>query len=85
MSHKNMPQGGHGHVSKRSEPDGDPIADYKEWADNRYNPGYFTGGRLPPGVRWLQKSSTAYKRFLLAVLVLALVAMVLSTIWPLFR
>jgi hypothetical protein len=29
----------------------DPIADYVEWANNRLNPGYFLGGRIPPYLR----------------------------------
>ncbi len=29
----------------------DPIADYIEWTQNRYNPGYFLGGRIRPELR----------------------------------
>ena len=29
----------------------DPIEQYKEWVDHRYTPGYYLGGRVPPGVR----------------------------------
>ena len=34
-----------------SEAPPDPIGEYREWADNRYNPGYWTGGRTPPSVK----------------------------------
>ncbi len=26
----------------------DPIGDYQEWVDNRYNPGHWVGGKIPP-------------------------------------
>ena len=29
----------------------DPIADYIEWTNNRYNPGYYLGGNIPPYLR----------------------------------
>ena len=29
----------------------DPIADYCEWADNRYNPGHWLGANTPPDTR----------------------------------
>ena len=32
----------------------DPIADYVEWSNNRYNPGHYLGGNIPP---YLRKSS----------------------------
>ena len=70
----------------RSAPDNrDPIGEYQEWTEHRYDPGYYTGGRLPPGVRWLQNSSKAYKRFLLIILISALGAIVWGTFWPAFR
>ena len=31
----------------------DPIAEYQEWAENRYNPGYWTGAKTPPNVKSL--------------------------------
>ncbi len=34
--------------SKKQE---DPIEQWKEWLDNRYNPGYFLGGRIHPVYR----------------------------------
>jgi hypothetical protein len=30
---------------------GDPFHDIKEWQDHRYDPGYFTGGRVHPVLR----------------------------------
>ena len=33
---------------KKHVPEGDPFADLKEWQDHRYDPGYFTGGRIHP-------------------------------------
>jgi hypothetical protein len=77
MSHKHVPQSGHGHAHKPSDPETDPIADYKEWTDNRYNPGYFTGGRLGPGIRWAQRTFSRWdRRVLFIVLILWLAAMV---------
>jgi hypothetical protein len=32
----------------------DPFADYVEWSNNRYNPGHYLGGNIPP---YLRKSS----------------------------
>jgi hypothetical protein len=29
----------------------DPIADYVEWTENRYNPGYYLGGNIAPHLR----------------------------------
>ena len=29
----------------------DPIADYIEWTEHRYDPGYYLGGRIPPHLR----------------------------------
>src|SRR5689334_13855195 len=36
---------------RRKRRDRDPIADYREWADNRYNPGHWLGGNVPPSIR----------------------------------
>lgn len=47
----------------------DPIADYVEWADNRYNPGYFLGGRIPP---YLKKASLGRRARRLAAIALAI-------------
>ena len=29
----------------------DPIADYIEWTNHRYTPGYYLGGRVPPHIK----------------------------------
>jgi len=29
-------------------PPPDPAPDYTEWIEHRYDPGYYTGGRIPP-------------------------------------
>ena len=29
----------------------DPIADYIEWTEHRYDPGYYLGGRIPPHLK----------------------------------
>ena len=29
----------------------DPFADYIEWTQHRYDPGYYLGGRIPPHLR----------------------------------
>src|SRR5262245_18440774 len=36
----------------------DPFADYIEWTQHRYDPGYYLGGRIPPH---LKKSSLGPK------------------------
>jgi len=38
----------------------DPIEQWKEWLDNRYNPGYVLGGRIHPGYRAKGKSSGVF-------------------------
>ncbi|WP_188397648.1 hypothetical protein [Sporomusa sp. GT1] len=35
----------------------DPIDKLKEWQDNQYNPGYYTGGKIPPYVDIPPKTS----------------------------
>jgi hypothetical protein len=37
-------------MGKRKRVD-DPIADYIEWTQHRYDPGYYLGGNLPPHLR----------------------------------
>jgi hypothetical protein len=29
----------------------DPFADYIEWTEHRYDPGYYLGGRIPPHLK----------------------------------
>ena|SRR5688572_7047489 len=54
----------------------DPFADYIEWTNNRYNPGHYLGGNLPPE---LNKSAIGPKGRRLAGLLLA-VSAVLSLV-----
>ena len=35
-------------MSKDRESNRDPFRDIREWQDHRYDPGYFTGGRIHP-------------------------------------
>jgi hypothetical protein len=49
----------------------DPIADYIEWSNNRYNPGHYLGGNIPP---YLRKSSLGPRARRLAGLSLAISA-----------
>jgi hypothetical protein len=37
-------------MAKLKEP-ADPFADYVEWTNNRYNPGHYLGGNIPPYLR----------------------------------
>lgn len=48
------------------------LEDYREWAENRYNPGYWTGGRVPPQVRnlWSTRDRKWIGSVLMAVSVL---------------
>jgi len=40
-------------LRRRDFPDSppDPAPDYTEWIKHRYDPGYYTGGRIPPYLR----------------------------------
>ena len=49
----------------------DPFADYIEWTNNRYNPGHYLGGNLPPA---LNKSALGPKGRRLAGLMLGVSA-----------
>lgn len=61
---------------------GDPMADYIEWIDNRYNPGHYLGGNVPP---YLRKSSLGPNARRLAGLALALTALMgLASLVPWF-
>jgi hypothetical protein len=63
----------------KSEP-ADPIAEYQEWVENRYNPGHYLGGTLPPAIRRAQTMFTWKEKrvlgFLVAIVILALLALV---------
>jgi len=56
-------------MSKKKNPN-DPIGDYVEWTEHRYDPGYYTGGRLSPTMRAAQRLfSSREKRVLLVVII----------------
>ena len=38
-------------MSRRDEDGKRALSRYEEWIANRYNPGYWTGGKVPPSVR----------------------------------
>ena len=38
-------------VPRGKKQERDPLRKYQEWMENRYNPGYWTGGRVPPDVQ----------------------------------
>jgi len=40
----------------------DPLADYIEWTNNRYNPGHYLGGNLPPHLRKASLGPRARRR-----------------------
>ena len=56
----------------------DPIGDYTEWANNRYNPGYWLGGRVPPHVKnyWTPKDRRWLGVMMLLPYIVALVFVV---------
>lgn len=77
---------GHAHEGAPREPERDPIGEYREWTEHQYDPGYYTGGRLPPTIRAYQKIlKPRDKRVILALLIIAGIVMVLGAVWPLFR
>ena len=72
-------------MPKRKRRD-DPIADYIEWTNNRYNPGYYLGGNIPPHLR----KSTLGKRGRRSAGILLLISTFLSlgsfvALWPLMK
>src|SRR3954468_7261843 len=46
--------------NRADEPD--PFADYIEWAEHRYDPGYYLGGKLPPHLRSASLGPRARRR-----------------------
>jgi len=48
-------------MGKRTEPP-DPFADYIEWSNNRYNPGHYLGGNIPPYLRRSRLGAKASRR-----------------------
>ena len=59
--------------------DDDPIGDYVEWTEHRYDPGYYTGGRIPPGIRGLAFSARDQR--ILGVLMFVVVVVLLLRAW----
>ena len=57
----------------------DPIGDYVEWTEHRYDPGYYTGGRIPPGIRGLAFSARDQR--ILGVLIFVAVVVLLLRAW----
>jgi hypothetical protein len=53
----------------------DPIGDYVEWSNNRYNPGYWLGRRVPSDVKnlWSPKDRRWMGAVLLSPFIIALV------------
>jgi hypothetical protein len=43
-------------MTRRRRKDDDPIADYVEWSNHRYDPGYYLGGNIPPFLRRLDRN-----------------------------
>jgi hypothetical protein len=48
----------------------DPIADYVEWTNNRYNPGHYLGGNVPAHARNLSSPGLGRAMLLNALLAL---------------
>jgi hypothetical protein len=53
-------------TSKKSNDD--YIADFKEWQDHQYTPGYFTGGRIPVWIKHPPRPRLLLVVFLLPIL-----------------
>ena len=51
------PDEGGGRLGNKRDKREDPIEKLKEWQDNQYNPGYYTGGKIPPYVGIPSKTS----------------------------
>jgi hypothetical protein len=60
----------------------DPIADYIEWTEHRYDPGHYLGGNLPPHLRKASLGPNARRRAGLFIVVTALMTVfgALSTV-----
>jgi hypothetical protein len=53
----------------------DPIAEYIEWSNHRYDPGYYLGGKLPPYLRKESLSPGARRLVGVSLTVSALLAL----------
>ena len=63
----------------------DPFADYVEWSDNRYNPGYYLGGNLPPYLRTSSLGPRASRRMGIALTISACIGagtLLVTLPWP---
>lgn len=58
-------------MARRRNPS-DPFADYLEWIEHRYDPGYYLGGNLPPHLR---KASLGPRARRLAGILLGIMAL----------
>jgi hypothetical protein len=64
----------------------DPIGDYVDWTRNRYNPGYYLGGKLPPFIRGAQSLfSLREKRVFVVLLLVIVIAVCAWRFWPLLQ
>ena len=64
----------------------DPAGDYNEWIRNRYNPGYYLGGRISPLMRASQSMFTAPEKRLGAVMfVIWIVLVIAGALWAMLR
>ncbi len=58
-------------MARRRDPS-EPFADYLEWIEHRYDPGYYLGGNLPPHLR---KASLGPRARRLAGILLGIMAL----------
>jgi len=60
----------------------DPIQDYVEWTQHRYDPGYYVGGRLSPFMRNMQTMwSRREKRAVLVLLAVIFLVVMSAIVW----
>ena len=57
MGHHNANKPHRQHNNRRNlpEPRSEYLKDLEDWMDNRYNPGFYTGGRIPPFYKYPRK------------------------------
>ena len=53
----------------------DPFAEYIEWTEHRYDPGYYLGGRLPPHLRKASLGHRARRRAAMLLGILGLMTL----------
>jgi len=59
----------------------DPIRDYIEWTEHRYNPGHYLGGNLPPYLRKSSLGPRARRRMSWSLLGSAIGGAAVGLIW----